>query len=163
MKTCRKELFWIKGQTLIEILVSLGIITILATALTAVVITSMDSAQFSKNKNLASQYAQEGMEIIRQKRDNDYVAFRSLTGVYCLAGDSTSLTQPCNAAANIEGIFFRKVTIIQSVCGVNPVTNAASVEVEVSWQDGKCTAGNAFCHNAKLASCFSTINPVPAL
>jgi Tfp pilus assembly protein PilV len=149
-----------KGQTLIEVLAALGIVIIIITALTGVVITSMSNTRFSKDQSLATQYAQEGMEIVRQKRDNNYADFRGLTGTYCL-GTSTALDPDCSDANITENgnSFLRKVTITQDGCGAN----VARVMVLASWQDSKCPAGNTFCHASRLESCLSTVNPVTSL
>lgn len=150
-----------KGDTLIEVLVALGLITVVITALAGVVITSMGNTQFSKNQNTATQYAQEGMEIIRRIRDDNYVNFRNIaSATYCFDEGVMALPLPPNCtSANVSGSFLRKVTITQNGCAVN----VANVTVTVSWQDSKCPAINAFCHASRLESCFSTINPVPAL
>jgi len=147
-----------RGETLVEVLVALGIITVVASALVGVVVTSMGNTRFSKDQNQATQYAQEGMEIVRQKRDDGYVAFRNIaTGTYCLDGGSTILDPDCTAA-NV-GSYLRKVTITQDGCD----TDVANVTVTVSWQDSKCPAANAFCHTSRLESCLSSVNPVPTL
>lgn len=151
-----------KGQSLIEVLAVLGVITVIVTVLAGVIITSMGNVLFSKNQNLATQYAQEGMEIMRQKRDSDYVTFRNYTGTYCLAKGSSVLGANCTSA-NIDSIFLRKVEVAQSACAGNAVSNMANITVSVSWQDSKCASTNSFCHTARLTSCLSTVNPVPPL
>ena len=150
-----------KGQTLIEVLVALGVIAVIATALAAVVVTSVSNTQFSKNQNLASQYAQEGMEIVRSIRDSDYVTFRTYSGSYCLDKDATTLTPDCSSA-NVDN-FIRRVTIVQDTCAGSSVTDVDNVKVSVSWQDGKCPVSNTYCRNATQETCLSTVNPVPTL
>lgn len=153
-----------KGETLVEVLVALGIITVVASALVGVVVTSMGNTRFSKDQNQATQYAQEGMEIVRQKRDDDYVVFRAIaTGTYCLDGSgANNLVQPCIDVANVGGSYLRKVTIGQSAA-TRCALDVARVTVTVSWQDSKCPAANMFCHASKLESCLSSVNPVPTL
>lgn len=147
-----------KGQSLIEILVALGIITIIATALTSVVITSLGNARSSKDQALATQYATEGLEIMRLKRDIDYTAFQNIiSGTYCLDKGASNLGPNCTSS-NVDN-FIRKVTIAQSGCAVK----IARISVIVSWQDSKCPASNSYCHNSKLETCLSTVNPVQAL
>jgi prepilin-type N-terminal cleavage/methylation domain-containing protein len=149
---------WAKGQSLIEVLVALGIISIVTTALASVIITSMDNAQLSKNQNLALQYSQEGIEVVRQLRDQDYIAFRSHNNTFCLDKGSNTLESDCTNP-NIDNFFLRKVTIVQSGCSAN----VASAVVAVSWADGKCPDNNTFCRSSKLETCLSTINEVPTL
>ena len=146
------------GQTLIEVLVALGIISIIATALGAVVVDSMSNAQLSKNQNQALDYAREGMEIVRRLRDEDIVGFRSYNNTFCLGKGAGSLGADC-VSPNIDNFFLRKVTVAQSGC----TANVASVVVTVSWANGKCTAGNTFCRVTRLDSCLSVVNPVSAL
>lgn len=152
-----------KGQTLIEALVALGVIAMVVTALAGIVMTSTGNVQFDKNKNLATQHAQEGMEIVRQKRDSNYVTFRELSGLYCM-GESNIITQPsdCNNSVNIDNFFLRMIEITQSTCAGNSVSNLSNVTVTVSWKDGKCSS-NTFCHTSRMESCFSTVNVVPTL
>lgn len=150
-----------RGETLIEVLIALALITVVATALAAVVVTSMGNARFSKDQNLATQSAQEGMEIVRRIRDNNYVDFRNIaSATYCLNEGVTALPLPADCtSANVSGNFLRKVIITQDGCA----TNVAKVIVTVSWQDSKCSAANIFCHTSRLESCLSTVNPVPTL
>lgn len=145
-----------RGQTLIEVLVALGIIAVVATAIGGVVITSQGNASFGKNNNLASQYANEGLEIIRSMRDSDYSYFRSIaSGSYCLDKGKNDLGANC-FSANVDG-FLRKINITQNGCS----TNVAKVEAVVSWQDSKCSSTTTFCHSSVLSTCLSSVNPVP--
>ena len=158
MKDKMKIKKWANGQTLIEVLVALGIISIIVTALASVVVTSMNTAQLSKNQNQALHYAQEGVEVLRQLRDQDYVAFRDYNNTFCLDKESSVLGTDCTSP-NIDNFFLRKVTIVQSGCSAD----VASVAVSVLWTDGKCPAGNTFCRSSRLETCLSTVNQVPTL
>jgi Tfp pilus assembly protein PilV len=149
---------YFKGQSLVEVLVALGVILVVATSLSGVVITSMGNVRISRDKSLATQYAQDGLEIVRQIRDSDYAAFQSITsGTYCLAKDSIILEPDCSAA-NVDN-FLRKITITQSACAVN----IARVSARVSWRDSRCPPSNSFCFNSQLDTCLSAVNPVPPL
>ncbi len=153
-----------KGETLIEVLVALGIIAIVVTALTSVVITSLGNASFGKYQILASQYAQQGIEIVRGIRDNDYVTFKNKpSGTYCLDQNSTTLNSTCPATTPNVDNFLRTVTITQSAPACGPSGNIASVEVSVAWQDSKCPLATPFCHKSLLTTCLSAVNPVPTL
>lgn len=59
-----------KGQTLVEVLVAVGVTTLLLVAMVAAVTRSLANAQFSKNKAQATKYVEEGLEVVRSKRDN---------------------------------------------------------------------------------------------
>ncbi len=147
------------GQTLIEVLVALGIIGVVASALAGVVIVSLGNTQFSKSQSQASQFAQEGLEIIRQWRDSDYLAFKNTpSGTYCLADKAVSLDPNCPVKANLNN-FFRSVEIVQSGCS----PNVSRVNVIVAWQDGKCTSSNQFCHSVSFPTCLATENALQGL
>jgi Tfp pilus assembly protein PilV len=148
-----------KGQTLIEVLIALATAVIVVSGITVLAISSLSNVQFTKEQDQATKYAQEGMEVTRGIRNNDYIGFRAYSGYYCLAkGQVTfgSAVATC-AAKNIDNTYIRSVQIQQNACGVN----LANVTVSVAWTDTKCPSG-AFCHNSKLTSCFSTVSPIVA-
>lgn len=145
-----------KGQTLIEALVALGIASVIIGAIAMAVITGMNNTTFSKNQNLATGFAQQGMDILHQQSQSDWTAFDSIpTNTYCLNQDSTTLVADCTVV-NINTFFLRKVKIDPPGLGC---ATGKKVTVTVSWGDGKCTsAANPFCHNVTLDSCFADIN-----
>src|ERR1035437_1247949 len=123
-----------RGQSLIEVVLGLTVAVIIMTAITTVVINSLQNAEFSKNQNLAEQYAQEGIEQMRNLRDSNYGSFSSLNGTYCL-NKNDSVLHPgdsCATTPNVDN-FIRQVQINPASC--NGTTN---VDVQVFWSDGKC-------------------------
>ena len=58
-----------KGLSLVEVLVAVSIVSILLVSMVAAITKSMASARVSKNRSLASSYLQEGLEYVRQRRD----------------------------------------------------------------------------------------------
>lgn len=103
------------GQTLIEVLLALGTAVVVLSATVVAVLSALNNAQFSKNQNIATQYAQEGMEVMRKMRNSNWTLFSSYSGQYCLDQNSTQLlgrnltTQGCNGQ-NV-GIFAREVDV----------------------------------------------------
>jgi type II secretory pathway pseudopilin PulG len=147
-----------KGQTLIEVLVALSVIVILVSMITMVIISSLNNAQFSRDQDLATNYAQEGMEIVRKVRNSNYTSFKNYSGIYCLAKGSLVLpSSSANCTTPNVDKFIRKVQIEQTP-GCN--TNVAKVTVSVSWTDAKCQTGNLYCHASDLVSCLSSVNPL---
>lgn len=146
------------GQTLLETLLALSASVFILGAITAVVISSLNSAQFTKNKNLSGQYAREGMEIVRKVRDSGtWTAFSGINGLYCLSSGSTSLPSsslvPC--PVNIGVTFVREINIVSNSGDCPSVQNGSKVTAKVSWTDGKCPpAGNIYCHKAEITTCF---------
>ena len=60
-----------RGASLIESVVTLGVVILLITGLVVSMTSSLQSAQASKSRSLAVQYAQEALEIVRQERDSN--------------------------------------------------------------------------------------------
>lgn len=165
-----------KGQTIIEILVALSVASLVVSAIIVAVISSLSGAQYTKNQNQATQYAQQGMEVARQLRDSSYQTFSSLTGTYCLDltckldGSAPACSQSSPCAPNINGIFVRQITFTQksASCSSNgaspipdPSTYPALVQISVNWSDGKCPSTNLYCHSVILTDCLSQNNTVP--
>jgi len=147
-----------KGQTLIEALVALSVSTIIIAAITMAVITGMNNATFSKNQNLATGFAQQGMDILHQQSQSDWATFDGMATniTYCLVQNETTLDSDCPDSPNINSSFVRKVKIEPPSAGCS---SGKKVSVTVSWGDGKCTdAGNKYCHNVSLDSCFAQTN-----
>ena len=67
MKGSRNE----KGQSLVDVVAAIALAVIVALALVGITTTSIRNARFAKNQSLATKYAQETMEKIRAKRDQD--------------------------------------------------------------------------------------------
>lgn len=61
-----------KGQTLIELVVSIAIVLIIITGVTILTIQGIQNSQFSRNQVQATKLAQEGIEKMRTIRDNKF-------------------------------------------------------------------------------------------
>lgn len=66
-----------RGQTIIEIVLTLSIITIIIIALVQGITFSVKSATYTKNKSLATKYVNEGMEALRSIKDYNWSTFYS--------------------------------------------------------------------------------------
>lgn len=163
-----------KGQTLIEILVAMGTAVVIVSAITVAVIAALYNAQFSKNQNLASQYAQQGMEIMKKIRDSGWNNFNNLSSAsYCLDKNQTTLLEGdkknmsvtgCAKGSgngrNIDDTFAREIVIEKNSDACSTQTR---VSVFVSWADSKCKdAQNPYCHSVNLISCFTDFTVVPS-
>jgi len=61
----------IKGQSLVEMVIAIGIVLIVIVALVAVTTFSIRNAIFSRNQSLATKYAQEAIEKVRAYREQN--------------------------------------------------------------------------------------------
>jgi Tfp pilus assembly protein PilV len=147
-----------KGQSLVESVLALGVISVVLTSIAVLLVSSLSNAGQGKDQSLATQHAQQGVELLRKIRNDNYRAFRSYSGTYCLGEGVSALGTPstCNNP-NID-TFIRSAEIEQSPgCGAN----ISKITVKVAWTDGKCSTGT-YCHVSELISCLSTVSPIKA-
>lgn len=164
------------GQTLLEAIIALSTAVIILSAMTVIILSSLNNAQFSRNQNQATQYAQQGIEFLKNQSQYNWATFSSYGNVnYCFSQDGTTPTQKpalpgcAQSPYIINGLFVREVTINQYAAGNTdascPPTSAARalVTVSVGWSDNKCSATSQYCHKVKLISCIykSTSIPTP--
>ncbi len=157
------------GQTLIEALVALGAAVLVLSAITVAVVSALNNVQYTKNQNLATQYSQQGIEIMRQISESSWTSFSAYNaGRYCLAQGDTS---PCPLGSSIGscslssaiscgqnyGIFVREVDIAQG-SQASCSDGSIGVTVIVSWSDSKCDLSSPYCHDVRLNSCLSNHN-----
>lgn len=168
--------FMQRGQTLIEILIAMAIGIVVISVMTVAVTTAVNNANVSKNQNLSTQYAQEGMEIVRQLQMSNYQLFSSFSGRYCLANSCTVISAAIggacgknaagtttNCTSNINNnLYIRQVDVLQpGSIGETCDNTTTQVTSSVLWTDGKCPAGS-YCHSERIVSCFSNVNVILA-
>lgn len=73
-----------RGQNLLELVVGVGLLTIVVGAIAVITISGLRNTQYSKNQVQATQFAQQNMEIVRSIRNSNY-------GI-CLQSDTTTCT-----------------------------------------------------------------------
>jgi type II secretory pathway pseudopilin PulG len=76
------------GQTIVEAIVVIGIVVILSTGLIAGTTASLHSVRSSRIRSEAAKYAQEGLELMRTLRDENWTNFQNHNGNYCLGSDN---------------------------------------------------------------------------
>lgn len=109
------------GQTLVEMVVAIGVLVIVVVALLSVTTVSIRNASFSRDQALATKYAQEAVETVRSYRDqNSWSDFAyDCTTANCgpiLSGAPSPFTLACNCTCAGE---------------------SCEVTVSVSWTDVK--------------------------
>ena len=149
-----------KGQTLIEAMVALAIAVTILAAITTIVITSLSDTTFSKNQNLASEYAQQALEYIRGLANANYSSFKNTYTArsYCLDNQNQLQTWSGNCNLYLTGIFTKELDFdpTSSQCG-----GFLQATATVSWSDSKCTNGQTlYCHKFAVSTCFTNINAV---
>lgn len=164
-----------KGQSLIEVLISLGAAVIIIVAISTVVISALSNAQFSRSQVLAVQHATEGIEFMRKLRDSDFTVFSSFgEGVYCFNQNAgTIIPKAESCGQNVDGRFIREVEIDKDASDCQPPvpeapaptlapTNGTKITSTVFWSDSKCTTGsNLYCHSTKQVTCLTNYTLIP--
>lgn len=69
------------GQTLVEMVIAVGLVAVVLVGLVAGTTASLKSARLAKERNVASQYAQTEIENARRERDEDPAVFFGSAGV----------------------------------------------------------------------------------
>lgn len=156
-----------RGQTLIEALVALAVAVMVISAISAAVTTSLSNAQYSKNQNIATHYAEEGMEYMRKLRNQDWNQYLANTtfnflsdgaggtnvwAVSCLINSSGGPSlDPLTNATGTCGTFDSSNSFIRTVrgekestdCGGSSGVDIRKIAVTVAWSDSKCNSGAA--------------------
>jgi prepilin-type N-terminal cleavage/methylation domain-containing protein len=81
---------WRRGFTLVETIVSIGLLALVLSAFIGTIGTSLRLTELGNKRYIASKIAQEGMELFQSKRNNN---------VICIEHD---LTTPCDAIPDAD-------------------------------------------------------------
>lgn len=71
----------IKGQSMLEVIMATGFISLIIITLVSVVTVSVRNATFAKNKSIANKYVNEGIEAARSIRDANWQTFYNNSSV----------------------------------------------------------------------------------
>ncbi len=124
-----------KGQSLVEMVVVIGVVMLLVTGIVSGMTSSLARTKTVSQRSSAIKYAQQGIELTRAQRDagwSTFAALGSVQRVYCVGSDGAfTLSGGSCSVPNIEGLFVRSVTLY-----LPPATpTKMSVKVIVSWGD----------------------------
>lgn len=159
-----------KGQTIIEVMIALGVGIVILSAVTTAVLTSLNNVRQSSSQDKSGSYATAGFEVVRKMRDTQLAAFKNLNGTYCMADGCTSLNNEVGGSCGKKAVsceensdgFVREVTFSKntSSCAVTPAPtdrslNGTQVRVKVSWTDRQCQdPDNPYCRESIVDSCL---------
>ncbi len=115
------------GQSLVESVVTLGVVILLVTGLIVGTTSSLRYAENSRTRTRATQYAQEGIELARKERDAGWAVF-ARTGTFCVGRAGTIPTDPCDV---LDGRFTRMLTYTYDVSNQSVIVQSA-----VRWIEG---------------------------
>ena len=133
MRHQTRFLWLVRGQTLVEIVVVVGVVVLLVTGLVAGATAALKSSQYGRAKSLSVKYVQEGVELARSIRDRSWDEFFSYNGkTWCVDQSAVWSDGTSGCTANIGTYFTRTVTLAWNDPNMQ-------VDVSVSWIDGSRT------------------------
>jgi type II secretory pathway pseudopilin PulG len=126
-----------RGQTLLELIVAIAVVALVVTGLIVAVTASLHYGQNSKLSSQALKYAQEGIELTREKRDTSpWDTFLALGAVnsnaWCVDKNRVWTGTESTCAVNIDNVFTRTVTLTWN----DPIMHVESL---VEWTSGNQT------------------------
>jgi len=102
-----------QGQTLVEAVVVIGVVVLLVTGLVSATTASLRSVQSGRIRSQAVSLSQEGLEIARGIRDENWDDFIGLVGQHCLGDNQQMAPSAGSCTPNIltpQGSLTRAVT-----------------------------------------------------
>lgn len=126
------------GQSLLEIVVTIGVVVILVSGLVVAAISALRFGRTARTRSQAVKFTQEGIELTRDLRNRGWAAFAAygtISGkLWCLskAGVWTADDGDGVCPTNIDSLFARAVLFTWN----DPLMK---VTVAVGWSDGAST------------------------
>lgn len=139
----RQEMKVLSGQSLFEVVFAMAVASIVMIGIVSLAASSVRNSTFSRNNALATRYAQETSEWLRQLRDSQqwttFSAKANAPGVnYCLQSLGSDLPSQgaCSASDYIGGTPFIRETQLSLL---DSVTSGDTVEaiISVNWSDAQ--------------------------
>lgn len=126
------------GQSLFEVVVALAISALVVISIVSLATNAVRNSTFSKNKSIASSYAQQLVEWLRGQRDQNitqFISYVSPSGSatsWCFPDLKWDKHSPCGGGDKIGTIFLRQANFTTDASG-----KIFRAEVVISWQDSQ--------------------------
>lgn len=133
----KKKYFFLQGSSMFEVVLALGVMTIIIVGVIILTLFSVRNASFARDKNLASKYAQEATEWLRGQRDQNVSNFLLLaqSPEYCLDQLSFNNVGSCSQTEFIQNTkFIRNLIFEKNLSMGKSIVNA---KIIVSWEDSQ--------------------------
>ena len=127
-----------KSFSLIEVLVFTAVLGLFFVAAMAVATFNLKNMKIQEHKILATRFAEEGVEWVKQEKEDDWPIFitRGSAGgkTYCLNSLNWNTVVNCGEvyALGTPGFFKRELLITNSGSPVNQV----NITITVTWKEG---------------------------
>lgn len=125
-----------KGQSLFEVVIALGVITIILVSLVILAALSIRNATFSKNRSLATTLSQQTLEWLRTERDTSWAAFanHAATPIWCMPTLSWSANF---AGACAQGTVITDTVLSRELTFSTLDPDTIQVVVRLFWTDAQ--------------------------
>jgi len=123
------------GQSLFEVVIAVGIIGLIITAVVILATSSIRNTTYSRNKSLATRYSQEAVEWLRGQRDTNWLNFHNYaitSAVYCFDALNWTKARACNAGEVISDTILQRQATFSNITGTSITTTVA-----VFWSDSQ--------------------------
>jgi Tfp pilus assembly protein PilV len=133
-QTCRLRLY--KGQSFIEVVIALALISIVLITLVAMAALSIRASVFSRNQTEASRYTEQAAEWLRSEKDASWSTFRSHAAIpnWCLDSLYWQKQISCSGSDVISGtVFTRSLKFTVNADG------SVSADLSTTWIDAQGT------------------------
>ena len=148
-----------KGQSLFEVLFAFTVMTLIVVAIVGLATVTIRNSSYSKNKTVATSYAQQTIEWLRGEKDKSWSNFfdkaDSPATTWCLVSLPDSVAPSyswgtpgsCDVDELVDELFIREVDMERgTTAGGDPFVE---VTVSVSWTDSQGL------HEVRLVTDFS--------
>ena len=134
------------GQSFFEVIVAVGIISIVMITLVALASASIRASTFSRNQTEASRFTEQAAEWLREEKDASWTTFNTYAATknWCLDSLYWQKPRTCNAQDVISGTVFTRSLKFT----VNADTSIEA-DVQTAWTDGQGT------HTAQTSIIFT--------
>lgn len=122
------------GQTMVEIIIVVGIVLVILTVVVVNSVNSLKTSNFTSSKSLATSYAKEGIELARSLRDAGWYAFESkgnVNGIEWCVDKAGIWTTGGLCEANIDNTYTRTITLT-----LDDINKQMTVVSTVTWIEG---------------------------
>ncbi len=124
-----------QGQSLFEVIIAVGVTSIVLVAIINTAIVSVRNTSYSRNKTLAARHIQEANEWLRGERDaswDSFSAHATISPSWCLSTLDWAKARSCTETDNIVGTPFERELILTIIS-----TQQISTQVKVYWNDSQ--------------------------
>jgi Tfp pilus assembly protein PilV len=122
-----------KGQSLFEVIIAIGITSMILVAIINTAILSVRNTSFSRNKTLASRHSQQAVEWLRGERDANWDTFSARSNtVWCMSNLDWTKNRICTDTDNIPTTPFKREISLTNTSG-----QQIDAKVKVYWNDSQ--------------------------